>query len=73
MRGCGGGQANSAARNHIEQVPFYPPDHRSSFLCPTIVNPGLVAVGHRVGMWRTSNRPPAEEATSAMAREPSPA
>ena len=28
-------------------------DYRSSFLCPTLVNPGLVAVGHRVcgGLW----------------------
>ena len=30
------------------QVPVYPLDYRSSFLCPTLVNPGLVAVGHRV-------------------------
>ena len=28
--------------------PFNPPDYWSSFLCPTIVILGLVAVGHRV-------------------------
>ena len=33
--------------NPSHQVPVYPLDYRSSFLCPTLVNPGLVAVGHR--------------------------
>ena len=30
------------------QVPVYPLYYRSSFLCPTLVNPDLVDVGHRV-------------------------
>ena len=34
-------------------IPFCPLDYQSLFPCPTIVNPGLVAVGHRAcgGYW----------------------
>ena len=61
---------NRSAASQVEQVPVYPLDYRSSFLCPTLVNPGLVAVGHRVPMWRSSSRPPGEVAASGLGTSP---
>ena len=54
----------------LRQFPVYPLDYRSLFLCPTLVNPGLVAVGHRVcGSLRAAPR----ERWPPVAWEPPPA
>ena len=53
------------------QVPVYPLDYRSSFLCSTLVNPGAGPGGCRPpGMWRSSSRPPGEVAASGLGASP---
>ena len=60
---------SGSGRDRWGQVPVYPLDYRSSFLCPTLVNPGLVAVGHRVcGGPRAA--PPGEVAASGLGASP---